>query len=354
MNQNSYCVIMAGGIGNRFWPVSNRHRPKQFCDILDTGKSFIRQTYERMSQIFPVERIFIITGTEYEEITRNQIPEIPAQNILKEPFARNTATCIAYSSYKIAGINPNATILTIPSDHFITNDYAYLNDIETGIQFIEHKGGLLTFGITPSRVETEYGYIQVKSRLDKEQICQVKTFTEKPDMELATTFYESGDFLWNAGVFIWKVNDIVREFKTHMYDLHMLFNTDSKLNTPEEQVFIDGIYGQCSNTSIDVGIMEHSTNVSVLKGTFGWSDVGTWHAFHAINQKDSSDNISNTSDVIFQDSQNCILNIPPNRKAYIQGVQNLIIAEKDNYLMVCNRSDENKIKHFEKQLRFKK
>ena len=354
MNQNSYCVIMAGGLGNRFWPVSNSHCPKQFCDILDTGKSFIRQTYERVSEIFPIDHIYIITGSQYEDITHQQIPELPLENILKEPLARNTATCIAYSSYKIEGISPDATIVTIPSDHFITNDYAYLKDIKSGIDFVHQNGGLLTIGITPSRVETEYGYIQVKSREDKCKICPVKTFTEKPGIELATTFFESGDFLWNAGIFIWRLQDIIKEFRTHMYDLHMLFNTDSKLNTPEEQVFIDDIYGQCTNTSIDVGIMEHSSNVYVLKGEFGWSDVGTWHAFHALSNKDENNNVSNTTDVIFQDSQNCILNIPSSRKAFIQGVNNLIIAEKDSYLMICNRDYENKIKHFEKQLKMKK
>lgn len=354
MNKNAYCVIMAGGIGNRFWPVSNKRCPKQFCDILDTGKSFIRQTYERVCTIFPPDHIYIITGNEYENITRQQIPELPTQNILKEPLARNTATCIAYSSYKIAGISPDATIVTLPSDHFITNDDAYRNDINAGIKFVEQNGGLLTFGITPSRVETEYGYIQVKSRFDESQICQVKTFTEKPDIELATTFFESGDFLWNAGMFIWRLKDIIKEFKAHMFDLHMLFNTDSQLNTLKEQEFINDIYGQCTNTSIDVGIMEHSSNVYVLKGKFGWSDVGTWHAFHALNQKDENNNVANTADVIFQDSKDCILNVSPCKKVFIQGVENLIIAEKDNYLMVCNRKDENKIKHFEKQLRLKK
>lgn len=354
MNLNSYCVIMAGGIGNRFWPVSNQHCPKQFSDILHTGKSFIRQTYERISQIFPNDHIFIVTGEEYGKITRKELPEVPESNILKEPYVRNTATCIAYAAYKIKGLNPNAYMIAIPSDHFITNERAYLDNIQEGIAFTEQHGGLLTVGIVPSRAETEYGYIQVKTKDNTQKIVAVKTFTEKPNLELAEMFYDSDEFLWNAGIFIWRVEDIIREFKTHMYDLHALFNTDCKLNTPAEGAFVKNVYGQCHNISIDVGIMEKSSNVYVLKGDFGWSDIGTWHSFHALCNKDENNNVSNSSKVIFQDSTNCIVNIPSRKRVIVQGVDNLIIAEKDNYLMICHRKDENKIKRFEKQFRLKK
>lgn len=354
MNQNSFCVIMAGGIGNRFWPVSSRLCPKQFSDILHTGKSFIRQTYERIAPVFPEGQIFIITSTEYAEITRQQIPELAADHILKEPFGRNTATCIAYSAYKIKSISPDANMVVLPSDHFITNDAAYLNDLQCGISFIEKHSGLLTIGIKPSRAETEYGYIQVKSQNDTEKISPVKTFTEKPDRDLARTFFESGDFLWNAGIFIWQVKDIIKEFKKHLYDLHALFDNNVPYNTPEEQEVINNIYGQCHNVSIDVGIMEKSTHVSVLKGNFGWSDVGTWHAFHALCKKDENDNISNSPEVMFLDSRNCIVNVPQDKNVIVQGADDLIIAERNNNLMICHRKDEGKIKHFEKLLRYKK
>lgn len=354
MNLNSYCVIMAGGIGNRFWPVSNQHCPKQFSDILHTGKSFIRQTYERISQIFPNDHIFVITGEEYGKITRKELPEVPECNILKEPYVRNTATCIAYAAYKIKGISPDSYMVTIPSDHFITNDQAYLNNIKEGIAFTETNGGLLTVGIAPSRAETEYGYIQVKTKDKNKKIVAVKTFTEKPNAELAQMFYDSDEFLWNAGIFIWKVQDIISEFKTYMYDLHSLFSTDCKLNTPAEATFVKNVYGQCHNISIDVGIMEKSSHVYVLKGDFGWSDVGTWHAFHALCEKDENNNVTNSSKVIFQDSTNCIVNVPPRKSVIIQGANDLIIAEKDNYLMICHRKDEGKIKRFEKQFRLKK
>ena len=353
MNQNSYCVIMAGGIGNRFWPVSNQHLPKQFSDILHTGKSLIRQTYERIAQIFPNDHIFIITGQEYGEITHKQIPEIPEENILKEPYVRNTATCIAYAAYKIKGISPEACMVTIPSDHIITNETAYLKDLQSGADFVEKNKGLLTIGITPSRVETEYGYIQIKNHNNTPKISEVKTFTEKPNAELARIFFDSGEFLWNAGIFIWQVQDIIEEFKTYMYDLHALFETDCKLNTPAEANFVKNVYGQCHSVSIDVGIMEKSQKVFVLKGDFGWSDMGTWHTFHALCAKDENQNVSNSSKVIFQDSSDCIVNVPSRKSVIVQGVDNLIIAEKDNYLMVCNRKDEGKIKRFEKQFRIK-
>lgn len=354
MNPNSYCVIMAGGIGNRFWPVSNRRCPKQFSDILHTGKSFIRQTYERIAQIFPNHRIFIVTGEEYESITHKQLPEIPESNILKEPYGRNTATCIAYAAYKILGIDPEACMVTIPSDHFISNDSAYLQDIKNGMEFVEHQGGLLTIGITPSRAETQYGYIQVKSKDNTQKISEVKTFTEKPNAELAKMFFDSDEFLWNAGIFIWRLQDIIQEFKTHMYDLHALFSTDCKLNTPAEANFIQSVYGQCHNVSIDVGIMEKSQHVYVLKGNFGWSDVGTWHAFHALCSKDECNNVSNSDKVVLNDAHNCIVNVPPRKNVIVQGIDDLIIAEKDNYLMICHRKDEEKIKRFEKAFRLKK
>ena len=354
MNPNSYCVIMAGGIGNRFWPVSNRRCPKQFSDILHTGKSFIRQTYERIAQIFPNHHIFVVTGEEYEEITHKQLPEIPESNILKEPYGRNTATCIAYAAYKILGIAPTASMVTIPSDHYISNDAAYLQDIQNGMEFVERQGGLLTIGITPSRAETQYGYIQVKSKDNTQKISEVKTFTEKPNAELAKMFFDSDEFLWNAGIFIWRVKDIIQEFKTHMYDLHALFSTDCRLNTPAETTFIKSVYGQCHNVSIDVGVMEKSQHVYVLKGNFGWSDVGTWHAFHALCAKDECNNVSNSDKVVLNDAHNCIVNVPPRKNVIVQGIDDLIIAEKDNYLMICHRKDEEKIKRFEKAFRMKK
>jgi len=352
MNPNAYCVIMAGGIGNRFWPVSNQDCPKQFSDILHTGKSFIRQTFERVIQIFDYDHIYIITGAEYEDITRQQIPEIAVSHILKEPFRRNTATCIMYAAIRLRKKNPEATMVVIPSDHFITNDSAYLHDLYEGISFAATHNGLLTIGITPSRAETEYGYIQIKKQNPEGKIAAVKTFTEKPDSELAQKFFESGDFLWNAGIFIWKVKDIIKEFRLHLYDLYALFENDLCIGTPQEQEFINTIYGECPNVSIDFGILEKSSCVYVLKGEFGWSDVGTWHAFQALCTKDENHNVSCQAQVIFYNSRNCIVHVPAHKKVIVQGAEDLIIAESNDYLMVCHNKDENQIKHFEKQFKY--
>lgn len=354
MNLNSYCVIMAGGVGNHFWPISSRRKPKQFSDILGTGKSFIRQTYERVAQFFPKDRIFIITGKEYAEITKEQIPEILSENILLEPYSKNTATCIAYATYKIHGIDPTASMITIPSDHFICNDATYLQDLRDGIEFVENNGGLLTIGIIPTRVETEYGYIQVNERDETKKTLKVKTFTEKPDENLAKVFYDSNEFLWNAGIFIWRIEDIILEFRTHMPDLHALFTTNSQLNTLKENDFIKNVYGECYNISIDVGIMEKSSNVYVLQGSFGWSNVGTWNAFHTLYEKDEQNNVYNSDKVLINDAHNCIINVPHRKNVIVQGVDDLIIAESDNYLMICHRKDEDKIKRFEKAFRLKK
>jgi len=332
MNKNSYCVIMAGGLGKRFWPVSTKACPKQFCDILNVGKSFLRQTFERANQIFDTQNIFIVTGVAYEDLTKEQIPEIPTENILKEPFGKNTAPCIAYAAYRIARINPNANMVVVPSDHFISNDLVYIDNIQKGLSFIEQFGGLLTIGIKPTRPETGYGYIQIKKNKFSEFISKVKTFTEKPDVELAKVFLESGDFLWNAGIFVWKVKDIIG---------------DSQEN-------ISHIYSQCRNISIDFGIMEKSSKVYVMKGEFGWSDVGTWHSFHEISPKDENDNVSNSEHVLFTDSKGCIVNVPRDKKVIIEGIENIIIAENKDVLMICHREHEDNIRHFDDMLKHTK
>lgn len=352
MNKNSYCVIMAGGLGRRFWPVSTKACPKQFCDILNTGKSFLRQTFERANQIFTSQNIFIVTGAAYEDLTKQQIPEIPTENILKEPFGKNTAPCIAYAAYKIAQINPHANMVVVPSDHFITNDAIYLKNIQKGIAFVEQSGGLLTIGIKPTRPETGYGYIQIKKNDGSEFISKVKTFTEKPDKELARIFLESGDFLWNAGIFIWRVEDIIQEFKTYLEDIYLLFEQEYKPATePDSPETIAHIYSQCRNISIDFGIMEKSTKVYVMKGEFGWSDVGTWHSFHEISPKDENNNVSNSEHVRLIDTKECIINVPQNKKVIIEGIKNCIIAENNDILMICHRDHEDNIRHFDDMLK---
>ncbi|MDR2131330.1 MAG: mannose-1-phosphate guanylyltransferase [Odoribacteraceae bacterium] len=352
MNTNTYCVIMAGGVGKRFWPISNKLRPKQFCDIMNTGKSLLRLTFERAARLFPVENILVVTGLAYEEITREQIPEIPPANILKEPFGRNTAPCIAYAAYRIARFNPGATMVVVPSDHFIYNDDVYRENIRQGISFATHSGGLLTIGISPTRPETGYGYIQVKRGKAVDNVFRVKTFTEKPDEELANTFIRSGDFLWNAGIFVWQVTDIIREFKNHLEDVYHLFEQEYRpAEDPDSPANIERIYSRCPNISIDFGIMEHATRVFVIKGGFGWSDVGTWHAFHEVSEKDERGNVSHNEHVLFLDSSDCIVDLPRHKRVVVEGVDNCIIAERNDVLMVCNRDREENIRHFEEMLK---
>lgn len=354
MNKNSYCVIMAGGFGKRFWPISTKACPKQFCDILNVGKSFLRQTFERACQVFDVDNILVVTNAAYDELTRQQLPELPTENILKEPFGKNTAPCIAYAAYRIARENMNANMTVVPSDHFICNDAIYADNIREGIRFVEEHGGLLTIGIKPTRPETGYGYIQVKQKDSAELISKVKTFTEKPDKELAQVFLDSGDFLWNAGIFIWKVEDIIKEMKTHLEDLYLIFEQEYKgAKYPDSVENITHIYSACPSISIDFGIMEKSDRVFVLKGGFGWSDVGTWHSFHEISPKDENANVTNSSQVTLIDTKDCIINVPKDKQVIIDGLSNCIVAENNNILMICQREHEDNIRHYDDILREK-
>lgn len=349
---NAYCVIMAGGLGKRFWPVSSKNCPKQFCDIMNVGRSFLQQTYDRARLIFEPHHILVVTGAAYKEITRQQLPEIPEGNILLEPFGKNTAPCIAYAAYKIAALDPEAAMVVVPSDHLIFDNAVYRDNILQGLAFIGQNGGLLTIGIPPTRPETGYGYIQVKKGSETQQVSKVKTFTEKPDLELANVFLKSGDFLWNAGIFMWKVSDIIREFQRHLEDIWFLFESEyANAAHPDSPENIEHIYSQCSSISIDFGILERSPNVYVIRGGFGWSDVGTWHAFHELSPKDDRNNVSNTPRVLFPDSRECIVNVSEGKKVIIQGISNCIIAEREDILMICNRDYEENIRHFEDMLK---
>lgn len=355
INNNSYCVIMAGGLGKRFWPLSNRQTPKQFCDILHTGKSFLQQTFERVRNVFSVDHIFVVIGSNYEKITREQLPEIPIENVLKEPLGKNTAPCIAYAAYRIAQINPKAVMVVVPSDHYIGNDDLYTDSIVQCISYVESNYGLLTIGIKPFFPETGYGYIQVKDDLKMAQISKVKAFTEKPNKELANKFLASGDFLWNTGIFIWRIEDIIEEFRKYLPDLSLLFEKEYK-NVDErglDDAAIVRIYSQSPNISIDFGIMEKSLNVYVMQCDFGWSDVGTWHSFYELAEKDSDGNVNSQSNVYLLDSQKCIVCTSSMKKVVIEGVDNCIIAEKDNVLMICRRDCEDKIQYFSDLLRYK-
>ena len=350
MNKNSYCVIMAGGLGKRFWPVSTKACPKQFCDILNVGKSFLRQTFERANQIFDTRNIFIVTGSAYEELTKQQIPEIPTENILKEPFGKNTAPCVAYAAYRIARINPHASMVVVPSDHFITNDVVYLDNIQKGISFVEQSGGLLTIGIKPTRPETGYGYIAAGDPImtDKE-IFTVDAFKEKPDRETADRYLAEGGYFWNAGIFVWNVRTITSVMRVYAPGIAQIFDRIfPDFYTEKENETIKKLFPTCEAISIDYAVMEKAQEIYVLPASFGWSDLGTWGALRGLLPQDKSGNATVGPDVRLYESKNCIVHTSEEKRVVIQGLDGYIIAEKDQTLLICKLDEEQRIKEFSK------
>lgn len=351
MDKNYYCVIMAGGIGSRFWPLSKTERPKQFLDILGTGRTLLQQTFDRFHKIMPPENIFVVSNLEYKEIIAIQIPEIPDENILLEPLRRNTAPCIHYANYRINQKNPDARIVVAPSDHLIMKEEEFLRSVEQGLEFVEKNDALLTLGIVPSRPETGYGYIQ---SLDKRvkgyeslSLRQVKTFTEKPDRQLAQVFMESGDFYWNAGIFFWSLKTIMNSFEAHLPEIHSLFKEGvDSYGTENEAEFIRKTYSNCRNISIDYGIMEKAENVFVLISDFGWSDLGTWGSLYEQLDKDESQNSVTGKNVFLYESSGTIVNAQDDMLVVLQGLEDYIVVQNNNIFMVCKRKDEQKIKQY--------
>src|SRR5471030_767722 len=286
MNKNYYAIIMAGGIGSRFWPISRTSHPKQFIDILGTGKTLIQNTYDRFLKACPKENIFVVTNEIYADLVKKQLPDMGDQQILTEPVMRNTAPCIAYGCFKIESINPNAAIVVAPSDHLILDEAAFNIAIEKSLKIATAKECLITLGIKPSRPDTGYGYIQFTEQVIGEDFHKVKTFTEKPTLEIAKTFIQSGDFLWNAGIFVWSAKAIVKAFSQYLPDMHEIFSDARTVyNTANEKSSIHKSYLQCINISIDYGIMEKADNVYVLPSEFGWSDLGTWASIYELAEK---------------------------------------------------------------------
>lgn len=347
MDKNIYCVIMAGGIGSRFWPVSRTKSPKQFKDILGTGKTLIRSTFERLNQICVSENILVVTNIDYKELVKEQLPEIKEENILLEPLRRNTAPCIEYANFKIYKKNKNAKIIVSPSDHLVLKENAFIKTMQKALNFIGKEDGLLTIGIKPSRPETGYGYIQLEKGSSKycKDICKVKTFTEKPDHEMANFFLESGEFFWNSGLFIWSVETIMNAFKNHLPDMHASFNDGLSIyNTAEESEFIEKTYSKCSNISIDYGIIEKAENVYVICSDFGWSDLGTWGSLYENSEKDDHKNVVSSANTLLYDTNNCIINLPSDRLVVIEGLEDYIVVESDNALLICRKKNEQQLR----------
>ncbi len=341
---------MAGGVGTRFWPISRSSMPKQFLDILGTGKSFIRQTYERFVKIIPAENFLVVANERYRDLVLEHIPELTPDQILCEPIGRNTAPCVAYAAYTLLSKNPDAEMVITPSDHLILNESEFCSIVNEAFDFASNNKALMTIGINPTRPETGYGYIQMSN---SEPISKVKCFTEKPNLELAQTFVECGEFLWNSGIFIWTLDSIVKAFEEYLPEHHQLFSAIA--TTPEEQLqsVVERAFSECRAISIDYGIMEKADNVYVRNGDFGWSDVGTWGSVYQHSNKDESDNAKSHGECLTYNTKGTIIQVPEGKVAVINGLEEYIVVDTKDVLMICPRSEEQNIKTFIDEVRFK-
>jgi mannose-1-phosphate guanylyltransferase len=339
---------MAGGIGSRFWPMSRSSHPKQFIDMLGTGKTLLQQTYERFLRICPKENIFIVTNDSYKDLVLKQLPELDPENILGEPVRRNTAPCIAYATYKIKQKDADANIIVAPSDHLITKEDAFVQAINIALDFTDNHDCLLSLGIKPSRPDTGYGYIQfIENKNSEDKICKVKAFTEKPDLELAKFFLQSEEFLWNSGIFIWNIKSIDDAFQKYLPELHTIFSEGAtNYFSDNEAEFIKEAYAQSSNISIDYGVMEKAGNVYVLSADIGWTDLGTWGSQYENSIKDDDGNAVVGNNVMLYDSHDNIINVPKNKLVVLQGLDDYIVVESDNILLICRKHDEQQIRQF--------
>ena len=348
---------MAGGIGSRFWPMSTEEFPKQFHDVLGMGKTLLQMSFERMLLVCPKENIFIVTNANYKELVAELLPEIGEHQILLEPSRKNTAPCVAYASYKIKKMNPDATLIVAPSDHIVLKENAFKETLVTAIDQANSENCLVTLGIKPSRPDTGYGYIQFLDNVagSKDEVRNVKMFTEKPDLELAKEFISSGDFYWNAGIFVWTADAIIRSFEQHLPTIHELFSEGMNVyNTKLEAEFIDHTYAECKNISIDYGIMEKAKNVYVVLSDFGWSDLGTWGALYGHIDKDVENNAVIGNKVNLYDSKECIVRLPKDKLAVIQGLDDFIVVEEKGVLLICKKEEEQRIKQFVSDIKLKR
>ncbi len=346
MTDNNHVVIMAGGIGSRFWPMSTPECPKQFIDVMGCGRSLIQLTVDRFRGICDPSHVWVVTSQQYVDIVREQLPEIPLDNILAEPCRRNTAPCIAYVAWKIQQRYPQANIVVTPSDALVMDTTEFRRVISQALDFTATSNAIVTIGIRPSRPETGYGYIAAGNAIENSEICKVEQFKEKPNLEVAKSYLAAGNYLWNAGIFVWNVDTIVSSIKAYQPDLADIFdNLASSLYTPQEQAVIEQQFPTCPNISIDYAVMEKSPNIFVHPADFGWSDLGTWGSLHTHLTHDDKGNAT-VGNVAMFDSTGCIVHVPQNRRVVVQGLDGYIVAEKDGTLLICRLSDEQRIKDF--------
>jgi mannose-1-phosphate guanylyltransferase len=337
---------MAGGVGSRFFPFSRADKPKQFLDFFGTGKSLLQMTFDRIKPLVPTENIYIVSNVNYKDIILEQLPALKDGQILLEPMRRNTAPCIAYAAYKIQAKTENANIIVVPSDHLITNEAEYQRVVSKGFDFVrENKSALLTLGMKPTRPETGYGYIQITDGAG--ELRKVKTFTEKPNIELAKVFLESGEFYWNSGMFLFSLNAITEAFSEFLPELATKFLQGKTVyHTAQEQAFIDEIFPFCQNISIDYGIMEKAKNAYVMMADFGWSDLGTWCSLYELGEKDTHGNVSYKCQTQLYNCADNLIVMPENHLAVIDGLSGYLVAQHSNVLLICKKEEEYKIRNF--------
>ena len=338
---------MAGGIGSRFWPVSRVGYPKQFLDILGTGKTLIQQTLHRFADFVPLENIFVITAKDYVDITKEQLAELPAENIIGEPYRKNTAPCIAYISFRIQQIDPEASLIIAPSDHLILQQDHFLEVCNSALSFAGSHNALVTLGIKPTYPNTGYGYIQYEMEEVAPSVHKVRTFMEKPNLDLAKAFLNSGEFLWNAGIFIWRVKCVLQAIHKHLPEMYELFaGEQGQFGTNTENDALESIYPLCTNISIDFGLMEKANNVYVIPASFGWSDLGTWNSAWDNMEKDYLDNAVAGNKVMIVDATKCVVHVPDNKLVVIQGLDNFIVVDTKDVLLICHKEKEQEIKDY--------
>lgn len=338
---------MAGGIGSRFWPVSRTKYPKQFLDLLGTGRSLIQWTYHRFKNICPQENIYFITNQSYIETLKQQIPEISDANIISEPSRKNTAPCAAYFAHKMMSLDPKANIIMSPADHLIVDERAFERTAHDALDFVAHNDALLTLGIKPTRPDTGYGYIQYDVEEELDKVYRVKTFTEKPSLDLARTFLKSGDFLWNSGIFVWNVNTVMDALEKYLPEMNEVFaQAKDVYNTPRESEVISELYSQCTNISIDYGFMEKAKNVYSIPSYFGWCDLGTWESAYENSDKDYLGNAVYGENVMVIDANECMIKAPDKKLVVVQGLEQFIVVDTPDVLLICERNREQQIKEY--------
>ncbi|MBQ7181809.1 MAG: mannose-1-phosphate guanylyltransferase [Bacteroidaceae bacterium] len=350
MGKNNHLVIMAGGIGSRFWPMSTPERPKQFADILGCGQTLIQLTFNRFRDIVSPENVWVVTSARYAATVREQLPEIPPQNILEEPCRRNTAPCIAYVSWRIKAIDPRACIVVSPSDHIVMDVPEFQRVISSALGFVEETDAIVTLGMKPTRPETGYGYIQADlayASVRNKEIYRVDAFHEKPDVETAERYIAQSNFFWNAGIFVWKVSTIVNALRVYQPMLSETFENLLPLyGTPQEQEAINEVFPQCENISVDYAILEKAEEIFVFPADFGWSDLGTWGSLHTNSRHDVHGNSCIGPDISVYETSNCIIHTTQARRTVVQGLDGYIVAERDGMLLICKLDEEQRIKQF--------